>query len=162
MRRKGQYFPPISSSIDPSVAEQLRQLWLRVNTLLERMGEGPSPSPSNRGIVPTAPSRSTVSIPAASDALLTEGTYASANNTQFSNTSVTVAGGGDGFTLSGPSSSLTFSVSNAATARTALGVTLPTGGAAHTITLLKLTGGGTDGSITWDANGWVTAYVDPT
>lgn len=33
---------------------------------------------------------------------------------------------------------------------------------AHTITLLKLTGGGTDGSITWNADGVVTNYVDPT
>jgi hypothetical protein len=36
------------------------------------------------------------------------------------------------------------------------------GVAAHTITLLKLTGGGTDGSITWNANGVVTGFVDPT
>jgi len=33
---------------------------------------------------------------------------------------------------------------------------------AHTITLLKLTGGGTDGSITWNANGVITGFVDPT
>ena len=34
--------------------------------------------------------------------------------------------------------------------------------AAHTITLAKLTVTGTTGSITWDATGRVTAYVDPT
>lgn len=33
---------------------------------------------------------------------------------------------------------------------------------AHTITLLKLTGGGTDGSISWNANGVITGFVDPT
>jgi len=33
---------------------------------------------------------------------------------------------------------------------------------AHTITLAKITGGGTDGSITWNADGLITAYVDPT
>jgi hypothetical protein len=36
------------------------------------------------------------------------------------------------------------------------------GVAAHTITLLKLTGGGSDGSITWNADGVVTGFVDPT
>lgn len=36
------------------------------------------------------------------------------------------------------------------------------GVAAHTITLVKLTTGGTDGSITWDANGVVIGFVDPT
>jgi hypothetical protein len=36
------------------------------------------------------------------------------------------------------------------------------GVAAHTITLLKLTGGGTDGSITWNADGVITGFVDPT
>lgn len=33
---------------------------------------------------------------------------------------------------------------------------------AHTITLAALTVGGTQGSITWDANGVVTGFVDPT
>lgn len=39
---------------------------------------------------------------------------------------------------------------------------LPTTVAAHTITLAALTGGGTTGSITWNAAGQVTAFVDPT
>lgn len=33
---------------------------------------------------------------------------------------------------------------------------------AHTITLAALTGGGTQGSITWDANGVIAGFVDPT
>lgn len=36
------------------------------------------------------------------------------------------------------------------------------GVAAHTIVLLKLTGGGANGSITWNANGVITGFVDPT
>lgn len=39
---------------------------------------------------------------------------------------------------------------------------LPDSVAAHTITLLKLTGGGSNGSITWNAKGVITAFVDPT
>jgi hypothetical protein len=35
------------------------------------------------------------------------------------------------------------------------------GVAAHTITLAKITLAGTDGSITWNANGVVTGFVDP-
>lgn len=34
--------------------------------------------------------------------------------------------------------------------------------AGHTITLAALTGGGTTGSITWNAKGLITAYTDPT
>ena len=35
-------------------------------------------------------------------------------------------------------------------------------GGPHTITLAKITGGGTNGSITFNAEGVITAFVDPT
>lgn len=51
---------------------------------------------------------------------------------------------------------------SASGARSNLGAAAKGTPGAHTITLLKLTGGGTDGSITWNADGCVTAFVDPT
>lgn len=36
------------------------------------------------------------------------------------------------------------------------------GSGPHTIILANLSGGGTTGSITWDANGRITSWVDPT
>lgn len=50
----------------------------------------------------------------------------------------------------------------AAAARASLGAAASSGVAAHTITLAKLTGGGANGSITWNSDGVVTAFVDPT
>lgn len=51
---------------------------------------------------------------------------------------------------------------DAATARSNLGVDTPPVITATTITLAKLTTGGTNGSITVNASGRVTAYVQPT
>lgn len=51
---------------------------------------------------------------------------------------------------------------NAASARTNLSAAQAGGVGAHTITLAKITGGGTNGSITWNADGVVTGYLDPT
>lgn len=47
-------------------------------------------------------------------------------------------------------------------ARTSLGAAAAGTPGAHTITLAKITGGGTDGSITWNADGVITAFVNPT
>lgn len=52
--------------------------------------------------------------------------------------------------------------SNAAIARSNLGVDAPVSITADTVPLAKITGGGTDGSITVNAQGRVTAYVKPT
>lgn len=51
---------------------------------------------------------------------------------------------------------------NAAGARANLGAAAAGAAGVHTITLAKLTGGGANGSITWNADGVVTAYTDPT
>jgi len=51
----------------------------------------------------------------------------------------------------------------AANARTNLGAAQAQApGGPHTITLAALTGGGTQGSITFNAQGVITAFVDPT
>jgi len=51
----------------------------------------------------------------------------------------------------------------AANARTNLGAAqAQSPGGPHTITLAALTGGGTQGSITFNAQGVITAFVDPT
>lgn len=64
-------------------------------------------------------------------------------------TALTVANGGTGAT-------------DAATARTNLGAAAAAAITGATIPLAKITGGGTDGSITVNAQGVVTAYVAPT
>jgi hypothetical protein len=51
---------------------------------------------------------------------------------------------------------------NAAGARTNLGAAAAQTPGAHTIPLAKITGGGADGSITWNAEGVVTGFADPT
>jgi hypothetical protein len=50
----------------------------------------------------------------------------------------------------------------AAAARTSLGAAAAGTPGAHTITLAKITAGGTNGSLTWNADGVITAFVDPT
>ena len=50
----------------------------------------------------------------------------------------------------------------ATAARTALSAATAGTPGVHTITLAKLTGGGANGSITWNADGVITAFVDPT
>jgi len=157
-----QYYPSMPANLDPRVAQMLEHLFDRVNYLLTKVSEG-SRGDGGKGIVPTQrPSGLSVSIAAASDPLLGGSTLASAGDTNFVGQAVPLTATGVGFSISGTTTSGVISVSNAATARAALGITLPTGVAAHTITIPKLTGGGANGSISWDANGWITAFVDPT
>jgi len=152
------YFPSIPDNLDPRLKALLQQLWLRVNHLIEVQGKVVESKKGGKGIIPTP----NVSIPAASDSLLGGQTYANPDGTQFSSNSVNISASGDGLSVQGSSGAAVINVDNAATFRSAIGVSLPTGVTAHTITLAKLTPAGANGSITWDANGWVTAYVDPT
>ncbi len=50
----------------------------------------------------------------------------------------------------------------AGSARTNLGAAAAGAPGAHTTTLAKITGGGANGSLTWNADGCVTAFADPT
>ena len=146
------------SNLDPRVAQILENLLDRVNYLLSRSAPDGGNVNARRTGVGSAPQQS-VSLAAASDPLLSGSALVGAGDANFVGQSVPLTAIGAGITISGPSSGATVSVTNAAMFRSAIGVA---GVAAHTITLAKITPTGTDGSITWDANGWVTAYVDPT
>lgn len=149
------------ADLDPRVAQIIEHLLDRVNYLLGRSAPVETNVNARRTGVGTRPQQS-VSLAAASDPLLSGGALVSAGDSNFVGQSVPLAATGVGFTISGTSSAGVIAVTNAAAARSALGITLPTGVTAHTITLAKITPAGANGSITWDANGWVTAYVDPT
>lgn len=51
---------------------------------------------------------------------------------------------------------------SSAAARSNLGAATKGSPGTHTIILAKITGGGANGSITWNADGTITAFVDPT
>ena len=87
---------------------------------------------SGQGIIPSVPSLSSISITSSI---------------------------GAGF---GSSPSFVMTITSASGFRAAIGTDAPTSITAHTIPIAKITGGGTDGSITVNANGRVSAYVDPT
>lgn len=153
------YFPSLPSNLDPTLREQLKQIWMRVNSILERMDRGDGGTGNRKGVQTQSPLVPSVSIPAAADSLLGQQTYANPQGTQFSSNEVTLNAAGDGIEVTGNSGAGTVNVSNPSALRTAIGVA---GVTAHTIVLAKITPTGTDGSITWDANGWITGYVDPT
>lgn len=102
---------------------------------------------------------SRIGIPAASDPQATAQVYGSGFNPSVPAISISGATVGAAF---GSSPSFSMSISNAATFRTAIGVDAPVSITADTIPLFKITGGGTDGSITVNAQGRVIAYVKPT
>lgn len=146
------------ADLDPRVAQIIEHLLDRVNYLLGRSAPVETNVSARRTGVGTG-SQQSVSLAAASDPLLAGSALVGAGDSNFVGQSVPITATGAGITISGPTSAATVSVTNAATLRSAIGVT---GVAAHTITLAKITPAGANGSITWDANGWVTAYVDPT
>lgn len=88
------------------------------------------------------------------------------NSATGSVSSVDADGGVTGYDFTGgpitSSGTLTMAVVNAATARGAIGAAEAQAIAGATIPLAKITGGGTDGSITVNAEGVVTAYTAPT
>lgn len=113
---------------------------------------------------PTAPPLTglshAVNIPAASDPNATAQVYGVGFNPNVPITSIN--GGSTGYTFSMSGTTYTMSVSNAATVRSSISAAQKQSVAAGSVTLLKLTGPGTDGSITITAEGTISAYTAPT
>lgn len=149
-----QYSPANPASTD-------QQLWGRVNFLLSELQAIKSamqglqkPSAEIKGLQ--------VQIQAAADSLTELQTFVGKGNAQFVSTSSSLSATGVGMTITGSIGSGTIAISNAATFRSAISAAQKTSVGAHTITLAKLTPAGTNGSISWNADGCVSAYVDPT
>lgn len=100
-----------------------------------------------------------VNIPAVNDPQAAEQVYGSGFSSSVPTISISGSGVGASF---GSSPSFVFTITNAATFRTAIGVDAPVAITGATIPLAKITVLGADGSITVNANGRVSAYVAPT
>lgn len=158
-----QYYPSFPSSLDGATIQLFKQLWDRVNFLIDRLStieQTTAPVLRLDGEV----SRLKVAIQAASDNLTQGRTFVAFDQSQpvSDQSAVSLAGLTNGLTFSGTTSTVSFSVTSAATFRSAIGAAASTGIVGVTLTLAKITGGGTDGSITLTAEGTVSAYVAPT
>jgi len=120
--KPSQYFPGLPFNTDPRVANILRDLWDRVNYLIQR-------AEMDKDMVVEA---------AKVDAPKNRVTIQAVPDTQTQ---------GPALVSFGPNNP----IAPASTTVTA-----------HTITLAPITGGGTPGSITWNASGVITGFVDPT
>lgn len=155
-RPAGQYVPPNTQIQD-------RELWNRLNFLLTEVDslkqeiKGMSLSSGKIQGLQTQ-------IQAAADSLTELQTFVSKGQTQFVSTSSSLAASGIGMTITGSIGSGTIAITSAASFRSAIGAAAKANPAIApaTIPLAKITGGGTDGSITVNAEGIVTAYVLPT
>ena len=101
-----------------------------------------------------------INIPAASDPNATAQVYGAGFNPNVPITAID--GGSTGYSFSMSGTTYTMAVSNAATARSAISAAAKQAVAAGTVTLLKLTGPGANGSITITAEGTISAYTAPT
>lgn len=124
-----------------------------LNALKARQAASSS-SNSSRGL------ESSVAIPAATDPQASAQVYPTGINPNVNLSSV--AGGSTGYQFTNSGGVATMAVNNAATVRGGIGAAAAGTPGAHTMTIPKLTGLGANGSITWNADGVVTAYVDPT
>lgn len=148
------------ADVDPTMRRTIQDLFDRVNFLLDQVGtlaKAPTVEESRVRALE-------VSLQAAQDALAAGTTFVGfGQNLPGALTgSVNFLATGVGMSISGPSSGATISITNAATFRGAINAAISGAVAAHTITLAALTGGGTQGSITWNADGTITAFTDPT
>jgi hypothetical protein len=161
------YYPSFPDGLDPKVRQALEQLWNRVNFLLQQNASVPSTTKGAKELtIEEKVGRLEFAIQTVSDNLTQGGTFANFGSSQpvAPTDSVSLSGSGAGLSAAGASSSFTITVTSASTFRTAIDVAqriapLITAGA---IPLAKITGGGTDGSITVDVDGRITAYVLPT
>ena len=149
-----QFVPPLSHSTE-------LQLWQRVNYLLGELGQMKQELAQARFSEGQIKGLQT-QIQAASDSLTQLQTFVGKGSTQFVSTSSSLSASGVGMTITGSIGSGTIAISNAATFRAAISAPAKANIVGATITLAKITGGGTDGSITVSAEGVITAYVQPT
>lgn len=157
-----QFFPGRPQGVDPKLWQSVEQLYHRVNFLIERIGTS-SPGTQIQQVTEKV-KQIDVALQAVQDSLTQGSTFVAFGQSQpvADTASVALTATGVGYSISGPSSAGVIAVTNALTARTAIGAAQATAVGAHTITLAALTGGGTQGSITWNADGTVSAFVDPT
>jgi len=158
-----QYYPSFPNSLDSQTVQLFKQLWDRVNFLIERLDtlqQVAAPVGQLQGEV----GRLKVALQAASDTLTQGRTFVAFDQSQPVSDAIAVslAGLTNGLTFSGTTSTVTFTVTNAATFRSSVGAATSTGITATTLTLAKITGGGSNGSITLTADGCISAYVAPT
>jgi len=151
-----QFVPALSGSAELA-------LWQRVNYLLNELGS------VKQQIVDAKFGEGQIKglqtqIQAASDTLTELQTFVGKGQTQFVSTSSSLSASGVGMTITGSIGSGTISITSASSFRSAISAAAKASPAivGATITLAKITGGGTDGSITVNAEGIVTAYVQPT
>lgn len=155
-RPAGQYVPPNTQIQD-------RELWNRLNFLLTEV-ESLKQEMKGLGVSGGKIQGLQTQIQAAADSLTELQTFVSKGQTQFVSTSSSLAASGVGMTISGSIGSGTITISSAATFRSAISAAAKASPALApaVIPLAKITGGGTDGSITVNAEGIVTAYTAPT
>lgn len=155
-RPAGQYVPPNTQIQD-------RELWNRLNFLLTEVDNLKAEMKKVSGSGSRLDGLQT-QIQAAADSLTELQTYVGKGQTQFVSTSSSLSATGVGMTISGSIGSGTISITNAASFRSAISAAAKANPAIApaTIPLAKITGGGTDGSITVNAEGIITSYVAPT
>lgn len=159
--------PRLSSEIAPDMRRAFQDVYDRLNSLFQEMAQLKTQMPS-AGPIEQRVAALEVSLQAAQDALAQGTTFVGfgSNLPGAATASVQVTGSGVGFALSGPSNNITITVTNAATARAAIAAAVSTNvlGApgTHTLPIPQLTGGGAAGSITFNNDGTITAFVDPT
>lgn len=130
------------------------QLQKRISELEKIAGTGNTAQTGPAGL------SSSVNIPALADPQATAQVYG-----QGFNPSVTVTailGGSTGYSFSMSGTTYTMVVSNAATARSAISAAQAQAPGATTVTLAKITPAGANGSLTWSAEGVITAVTLPT
>ena len=157
------YYPGMPSTLDPKAQQILEHLLDRVNFLLNEVAGIRSSGATMAQDTAAKVDKLQVALQAATDPTAAGTTFVGfGQNTPISSSPV-IDGSGVGYQFtSGSGGSLTMSVSSASTARSSISAAQKTAVGAHTITLAALTGGGTQGSISWNADGCVSAFVDPT
>jgi len=152
-----QLVPNLSQSTELS-------LWQRVNYLLNELAGMKAQLASIPKVQAAQINGLQTQIQAAADSLTQLQTFVGKGNTQFVSTADTLAASGVGMTISGSIGSGTITITSASSFRSAISAAAKASPAivAATVPLAKITALGTDGSITVNAEGIVTAYVAPT
>lgn len=159
----GQYHPGLPQADPSNLAQEIRQIWDRLNYALlqiDALKDVPRGTQQLAGQVGGLQ----VALQAVQDSLTTGRTFVAFGESQPISdlTSVTIAGVSNGLTFGGTSGAVTFTVTSASTFRAAIVAAIATAVGAHTIILVKITGGGVDGSLTFNNDGTIVSYVDPT
>lgn len=151
-----QFVPALSGSAELAIWQRVNYLLSELGSVKQQVADAKFGESQIKGLQ--------TQIQAASDTLTELQTFVGKGQTQFVSTSSSLSASGVGMTITGSIGSGTIAISNAVSFRGAIGAAAKATPAivGATITLAKITGGGTDGSITVNAEGIVTAYVQPT